>query len=391
MKRDIQKKSVLLMVVLLMPFIVAAQEKISPKNTDSYFSNVLFTTLFIIIIALLFLIAIMANVLKNIAQSNYVTDKFKKSDKTITSKTLGILAFFILLSVSASAEDSLPKAVAKESWLIGGLDMFTFYFMMAIILCEAFVLTILIMIINGFLKTDVVEKAPVVKKVKEKTILDKLNASVDIDKEESILLDHNYDGIRELDNDLPPWWKYGFYLTIIVAIIYFVNYHVTKTGDLQIAEYTKSLEKAKIEVDAYMKTAASNVDETTVKPLVGADLEAGKAMFINNCAACHGKFGEGIVGPNLTDNYWLHGGSIQDIFKTIKYGWPDKGMKSWKEDLSPMQIAQVASYIKSLRGSNPAKPKAQQGDLYREGDVAPVKADSLKNATTDTLHVMENK
>ena len=95
-------------------------------------------------------------------------------------------------------------------------------------------------------------------------------------------------------------------------------------------------------------------------------------MFKASCAACHGQLGEGTVGPNLTDDYWLHGGSVQDVFKSIKYGWVEKGMKSWKEDLSPMQIAQVTSYIKSLKGTNPANAKAPQGDLYTEGGVAPV-------------------
>jgi cytochrome c oxidase cbb3-type subunit 3 len=85
-----------------------------------------------------------------------------------------------------------------------------------------------------------------------------------------------------------------------------------------------------------------------------------------NCAPCHGNAGEGSVGPNLTDDYWLHGGSVQSIFKTIKYGVPEKGMKSWKEDLSPAQMAQVTSYIKSLRGTNPPNPKEHQGVLYIE-------------------------
>jgi cytochrome c oxidase cbb3-type subunit 3 len=108
------------------------------------------------------------------------------------------------------------------------------------------------------------------------------------------------------------------------------------------------------------------VDENSVKLLTAADdLAAGKTVFLTTCFACHGRSGEGGVGPNLTDEYWLHGGSIQEVFKTIKYGWPDKGMKSWKDDYSPVQIAQIASFVKSLAGTNPANAKPPQGTLFK--------------------------
>ncbi|HRD39869.1 MAG TPA: c-type cytochrome, partial [Bacteroidia bacterium] len=153
----------------------------------------------------------------------------------------------------------------------------------------------------------------------------------------------------------------------MVAVFYLIHYHISGTGDLQEAEYNMEIAKAKAEVEAYMKTAANNVDETTVKMLDGAsDLESGKQVYQANCAACHGKLGEGGVGPNFADEYWIHGGSIQDIFKTVKYGFADKGMKAWKEDLSPMQIAQVTSFIRTLKGTNPPNGKAPQGDLYKE-------------------------
>jgi cytochrome c oxidase cbb3-type subunit 3 len=235
--------------------------------------------------------------------------------------------------------------------------------------------------------------AKLAEKVKEKSILEKLNASVDIEREEEIMLNHNYDGIRELDNDLPPWWKYSFYLTIVVAFVYMIHYHIAGTGDLQTAEYNKEIEKAKTEIAEYMKGAANNVDETNVKMLEGADIENGKQLFISTCAACHGKFGEGGVGPNLTDAYWMHGGGLADVFKSIKYGWVDKGMKAWKEDLSPIQIAQVTSFIKTLYGTNPPNAKAPQGDLYKDdlsgSDSLQVMNDSLKIKTDTIVKVAE--
>jgi cytochrome c oxidase cbb3-type subunit III len=233
------------------------------------------------------------------------------------------------------------------------------------------------------------KKAEAVVKPKGKTIFDKLNDRVEIEQEESIMLDHDYDGIKELDNNLPPWWKYGFYLTILIAVIYLVNYHITKTAPLQAEEYKISVKKAEAEVAEFLKNSANNVDENTVKMLSAeADLAAGKDIFINACAACHGKFGEGTVGPNLTDDYWLHGGGLKDIFKTIKYGWPDKGMKSWKDDYSPIQIAQITSYIRSLKGTNPPKPKDKQGDLYVEqavSDSVSVKQDTVKTLSSIDL------
>ena len=370
----------------MLPHVGYSQE-VQQAQTSSHFSNPLFNVLLLVILLLLALIAVVAGVVKNVAGSDYVKEKLiriQEKKKLDAGKTLGILAFLLLTSQSTFAQEPVQVKVAND-WLIGGLDMFTFFGMIFVILCEISVLVILVNILKTILKSD--KEKVVVAKVKteeKKTILDLLNASVEVEKEKDILLDHDYDGIKELDNNLPPWWKYGFYLTILAAFIYMIHYHGSKTGDLQIAEYDKSIEKAKAEVAEYMKNAASNVDESTVKQLDGADLQTGKDLFIANCAACHGKEGEGTVGPNLTDKYWLHSGSLADIFKSIKYGWVDKGMKSWKEDLSPMQIAQVSSYIKTLQEIAPPKGKTPQGDLYI--DVAGTQGDSL-SPTIDSLQI----
>jgi len=187
---------------------------------------------------------------------------------------------------------------------------------------------------------------------------------VDIEDEESILLDHDYDGIKELDNNLPPWWKYGFYLTILIGVIYLLNYHVLKTGDLQTESYNKEIAQANIEVAAYLESQALNVDENSVVFLESADdLNIGAKLFDQYCKVCHGASAEGKIGPNLTDKYWIYGNKINDIFKTLKYG-AKNGMKSWKDELNPVEMQQVSSYIMSLADSKPENAKEPQGDLY---------------------------
>ncbi len=146
--------------------------------------------------------------------------------------------------------------------------------------------------------------------------------------------------------------------------------------------------EAKIAKDEYMRKNALNVDENTVKMADAAGIDDGKTIFVANCAVCHGAKGEGVVGPNLTDDYWLHGGFINDVFKTIKNGWPAKGMKSWATDLTPVQIKDVASYIKTLHGTNPPNAKAPQGDLYTEGGTAKSDSTATSGLKTDSTTVV---
>lgn len=209
------------------------------------------------------------------------------------------------------------------------------------------------------------------------------NKSVDIAEEDTIMTDHDYDGIRELDNSLPPWWKYGFYVTIVVAIIYMGYYHMGGSGPSSLKEYQNQMDQAALEIAAYQATQKDAVNEKNVVLLDNqSDIQAGAATFQSLCVACHGTMAEGKVGPNLTDDYWKNGGDIKDLFKTIKYGVKGTGMKSWKTDISASQIAQVASYILSLKGSNPPGAKAPEGSLYQS-----VVSDTLvdTNKTQDTL------
>jgi mono/diheme cytochrome c family protein len=278
-------------------------------------------------------------------------------------------------------------------------------------------------------------------------------------KENDVLLDHNYDGIQELDNDLPPWWLWLFYITILWSVIYMVHYHVIDTSDSSEVEYLKELnpdwdestaksgfsleyrsplfksgeqltplkrvqnaiaqekeaaillaekramgegsvslsdisfneiimaamsaatpeDLKKLQTsfpeiwDAYQKgvgeegttaeTPVAKEPEIVLEPLTDeASLSAGESIYITNCSTCHGKLGEGGIGPNFTDNFFIHGHTIGDMVHTINSGVPAKGMISWRGILNDQQIHEVASYIQTLVGTNPPNAKAPQGE-----------------------------
>ena len=214
----------------------------------------------------------------------------------------------------------------------------------------------------------------------------KLTDAVPIEKEADVLLDHEYEGIKELDNSLPPWWIYGFYLTIVFAIAYMVHYHVSGTGKLQLEEYEEQLAEAEVAKAERLKFVAALVDENSVTLMEAeSDLAEGKKIFIEKCAVCHGQLGEGGVGPNMTDDYWVHGGSLSSIFKVIKYGVPQKGMIAWQAQLKPVEIQQLSSFIKTLHGTNPPNGKEPQGDLYQEESALEIENESNPESTASEV------
>ncbi|MDY0986492.1 cbb3-type cytochrome c oxidase N-terminal domain-containing protein [Flavobacterium sp. CFBP9031] len=219
-----------------------------------------------------------------------------------------------------------------------------------------------------------------------KNLMHKLTKTEPIEKEADLLMDHDYDGIKELDNNLPPWWVYLFYICIIFGVIYVVRYDVLGADDQEM-ELKKELAQAKIDVAEYMKTAPDLMDEKTVVLLTDApSLDEGKTIFTTNCAACHRADGGGQIGPNLTDDKWILGGGIKNLFHTITNGGRDgKGMIAWKGTLKPKEIQKVASYILSLQGSNPKDPKEAEGEVWVD-DSAP-KTDAAAAAPKDTTQV----
>lgn len=196
------------------------------------------------------------------------------------------------------------------------------------------------------------------------SVLQKITDATPVEEEEKVATDHNYDGIRELDNNLPPWWLAGFYISIIFAVVYLLRYHVFQSAPLQLEEYKMEMAQAKEEKEEYQKTAANLVDESNVTMVEEESrLQKGKQIFLDKCAVCHQKDGGGQVGPNLTDDYWIHGSKISDVFETVKYGVPEKGMVPWEDKLSPADMQNVASYVLTLWGTEPSDPKEPQGEL----------------------------
>lgn len=268
--------------------------------------------------------------------------------------TLTFALLFNLLALVAQGQDSNSTPVLDTD----NTSKIVLIAVLSVSIIILFVLLYFLYALNVFL--NAARKSG---DIKESPAMIRLTDAVPIEREHEIMLDHNYDGIQELDNKLPPWWVYLFYATIVFGVVYMWYYHIQGTGNIQEEEYNQELAKA----EAEMKLYASKVDENSVTLLVdAAKIKNGEVLFQTNCAPCHGKQGQGGVGPNLTDNYWIHGGGIKDVFKTVKYGVPEKGMIPWQAQLSPGQIQEVSSYIIKLKGTNPPNPKAPQGELFKE-------------------------
>ncbi len=361
--KSITKKIILLAALLPAALLAAAQET-SQTAAKTESSNLLAILLTVVAIVLAFIIWGMGQALISI--SRLALDKQKNAAKTIAVVLVIALSFITQSSIAQDA--AITTATTEPNY--GGLTAHNFYAFVGVILIE--ITAILFLAFN--IRSVYMDLVPAKAKAKNSTLaiwwnrMDKkfFTKAIPVDKEADVMLDHDYDGIRELDNALPPWWKYGFYITIMVAFIYIGYFHAFGEGKNPTQEYAAEMEQARIEKEIYEASNKDKIDESNVPMADASGLAEGKDLFTAKCWACHGKAGEGSAGPNLTDDYWIHKGSLNDIYHSIKTGYQDKGMQSWAKEFTPKQMSHIASFIKTLHGTNPPNAKAPQGDLFTD-------------------------
>ena len=300
--------------------------------------------------------------------------KYTKNVGLPRLSALGLLALILLPDIARAQETT-----ASSETIVSGVEEYIAWGLLGLEVLLLLVVVILLIVVKVmsnslFPRPTVAASGELVEPAKPwyQRMLTRVNDAVPLEREEEVMTNHEYDGIYELDNNLPPWWIAMFYATIAFGVVYLLYFHVFDWGSFQEEEYEQEMAQAKIEVDAYLATAASSIDETTVTITddVGR-INAAQELFAQKCAACHGMAGEGGVGPNLTDTYWIHGGGVQDIFQVIKNGVPEKGMIPWKSQLTPVQMQDLASFIITLEGTEPPNGKEPQGEPYqREEEVA---------------------
>jgi len=369
-KKSSKKYLAVIVAVLLSAPVWAAGP---PAENPLY--NPLAILLICVMIILLIAIGILGSILTGTGDITLMKWK-KKRDEAKKASVSQAAAFigFMLISSSLFAQDK-TNVTPEAAGTVGGLASSVFYVMVSIIFLELLVILVLLINVRLLIKSQkeklIVATSPEILAAKPKRVSwwARFNKLKPIEQEADLDLGHDYDGIRELNNRLPPWWLYGFYATIVFAGIYLWRYHVSHSAPLSKEEYEIAVQKADQKIKDYLKTKGDAVDENTVTMLGASDVSEGKKIFQISCVACHNEGGAGNVGPNLTDDYWLHGGDIRSVFKTIKYGF--NAMPTWQNSYSNKQIAQLASYVKSLHGTNPPNAKAPQGELYKEEGLVP--------------------
>ena len=333
-----------LLVVFLFAGSLAAVAAGPPL--PSALNNTLALTLITLMLILLLVIFMLGQLLTGIADVKLQKDKAEK--KKSATPVVVVTGLLLLLTSSVMAQENaaaIQTAVVNPK-TYGGLSAFVFFSMITVIFVELLAILVLLYNIRFLLKADKVKatetKEALVTAKSFSAWWSRINKFKPVEQESDLELDHEYDGIRELDNRLPPWWLYGFYATIIFGVIYLWRYHVSYSAPLSKEEFEISVKKADEEVKAYLAQKGESVDENTVTVSVEpADIAEGKKIYTAACVACHKDDGGGMVGPNLTDDYWLHGGDVKSVFKTIKYGI--NAMPQWQTSYSNKQIAQVAS------------------------------------------------
>lgn len=383
MKNSVKRVSLLLLSAMVAIPSFAEPEKVADAASSSNMTYILIgTALFQMVF-----IMIAAGIMQNLSRSVDVWSKFKKGGGRAGS----LLALFAIPSIGFASGVDTPFLLMKTNdlfWLLIFVNMILFM-----------IVVIMLGIIRGMIRNmrddTVVEEVIVEEPDFLTTMTQSLTKAVDIDHEEDVLMDHEYDGIQELDNVLPPWWLWMFYATIVFAVVYLFGYHVFSVWPLSEEEYAIEMEDGRAQVAAYQATLTDRVDENTVVLMTEESaLANGEKLYTELCVACHGVNGEGGIGPNFTDEFWLHGCDIKSVFSTVKYGVPEKGMISWKTQMKPPEMQNVSSYIlsKFQTGTPVAGGKDPQGDACtavagegsdNTGDDGAAPADTT--VTNDTL------
>jgi cytochrome c oxidase cbb3-type subunit III len=327
----------------------------------------LFYWLLALMFILLIAIIIVSNAIITLVKSDYFKGKIQnqKENKNIPTSVIALLVTFgaMVYHSSANALSFTQPGTSPDGteWLlVEKTDLF-------ILLSINVILLMVLLYLRRMFKTFMEMIRPPQEEKISPSIFEQWNQAltdaVPMEKENEILMDHEYDGIRELDNNLPPWWVWGFFATVVFAVVYLANYHVFKTGDLQEEAYKKEMISAEIEIQAYLDKMAMNVDENSATLMTNSsDLKVGAKLFEVNCVTCHNPKGEGGIGPNLTDQNWIYGYDMKTIFRTIKLGTPN-GMPEHTSKLNPIEIQQVSSYLLSLPYTQGKDP---EGDIIFE-------------------------
>lgn len=371
MKLSLAQKRIAVVFLLMLPALSMFAQNAQPEVKEQLSSNNLLAGLLIATTIILALVIFgMGRALLHI--STMVMEKSRKEKQGVVNTILLIAA--LLLAQVAPAQETVTKTLPNY----GGLSQTLFILFAIVIGIEITAIFFLAFFIKRLYAELVPGKVKAAKTVREnklalwwKRVDEKLfTRAVPVAAEADIMLDHDYDGIRELDNALPPWWKYGFYITILVAVFYLFHFHVSGNGKNPDQEYIAEIAHAKKQKALYDEQNKDKVNEEHVPMADAAGISYAKSLYATNCVSCHGEQGQGGAGPNLTDDFWLHKGSLNDVYQSIKQGYPDKGMQPWIQKFNPKEISQLASFIKTLHGTKPANAKAPQGNQFVEETTA---------------------
>lgn len=366
---NIIKKMSVFVFLLLVSWNMSAQEATTVANDPGLWDNISIVDKLLMLIAVGLLVPIFyIGKIFNWTLKHYLDNKL--NNKRINSI---ILLGLMTLPAIMSAQNAIQAAPSS-------FEGFNFlrWFLLAVILLEVFILAFF----GKILFKQFAAFEGVTEEKQESTNLfiqwwNKTNNFGSSEDEAKIDTGHNYDGIRELDNNIPAWFSASFLACILFAVIYMYIYHIESSLPLSVEEYKIEVEEAEIAHQEYLKTSGSSIDENKISlSTEKSDIEEGKKLYAANCAACHLADGGGQAGPNLTDEAWVYGCSPKDIYQSIKYGRKN-GMMAWKDNFNDNQILQISSFVKSLQGTKSATPKAAQGSVCSmSADVLAAPTDS---------------